>query len=61
MADEKMPHPGHENHLCYLQGKGLIKDNPDKFKGMVRNGSYMCKGCGRVAAQAGSLCAPEKL
>ena len=58
---EKMPHEGHEKHLCYLQGKGFIKENVEEYKNMVRNGKYMCKGCGRVAVKPESLCAPEKL
>jgi hypothetical protein len=61
MSNEKMPHPGHEKHLCYLHNLGYVKDHLDKYKELVKNGNYVCKGCGRVAADAESLCAPEKL
>jgi hypothetical protein len=27
MAEVKMPHPGHEEHLCLLQNTGYIKEN----------------------------------
>jgi hypothetical protein len=26
MAEVKMPHPGHEHHLCYLQNVGYLQD-----------------------------------
>lgn len=61
MAENKMPHPGHEDHLCHLQGKGMIKSDLEGYKTLVRDGKFMCKGCGRVAAKAESLCAPEQL
>ena len=29
MSKDEMPHEGHEKHLCYLHGGGLLKDNID--------------------------------
>ena len=61
MATETMPHPGHENHLCYLVGKESFKSNMSEYKMLVRNATYVCKGSGRTAAKAENLCSPEKL
>ena len=61
MADEKMPHPGHEKHLCYLQSIGFLGENLTEYKKLVKNGRYVCKGCGRVAEHDYNLCLPEKL
>jgi len=32
MAEVKMPHPGHEKHLCYLQNLGYLKSNLEDYK-----------------------------
>jgi hypothetical protein len=61
MTATKMPHPNHENHLCYLENIGYLQEFPEAFKQLVRNGKYMCKVCGRVAADKGSLCVPDRL
>jgi hypothetical protein len=61
MATEKMPHPGHENHLCHLVEKNSLKTGLADYKKLVQEAQYICKGCGRTAAKAESLCAPEKL
>jgi len=50
--------PGHDQHLCQLVGK---KTPVEELKGLVRDGKFICKGCGRVAAGEESLCAPEPL
>ncbi|TFG59919.1 MAG: hypothetical protein E4H36_12945 [Spirochaetales bacterium] len=57
----KMPHEHHENHLCYLVEQGLLKNKPEEYTALVKSGGYMCKGCGRIAKSADSLCAPQKL
>jgi hypothetical protein len=31
------------------------------YKQLVRNGKYVCKQCGRVAASADYLCDPDQL
>ncbi|MDR3554476.1 MAG: hypothetical protein P4L55_06965 [Syntrophobacteraceae bacterium] len=61
MAEKKMPHPHHEEHLCYLQNIGFIQSNPDEYKNLVRNPGYVCTNCGRAAAREQNLCEPEKL
>jgi len=61
MAEIKMPHPEHEAHLCLLQTVGYLKTNLNDFKKLVKDGKFICKGCGRVAANEKNLCAPEKL
>ncbi len=61
MANPDMPHPGHDKHLCYLNNLGFQISNPDAFKQLVRDGKYVCRVCGRVAAEEKNLCKPEKL
>jgi hypothetical protein len=61
MAEKTMPHPGHEEHLCYLQNIGFLLRNWEDYKNLVKNPQYVCKACGRVAASDKNLCAPEKL
>ena len=61
LAGVEMPHPHHEEHLCLLHNIGYMKSNPEKYKRLVRDPKFMCKNCGRVAAQERNLCAPEKL
>ncbi len=61
MADAKMPHPGHEEHLCYLQNVGFLLKNWDDYRSLVKNGKYICRACGRVAESESNLCVPEEL
>jgi hypothetical protein len=61
MADFEMPHSGHERHLCFLHNVGMVKDKIEEYKKLVKEGKYVCKGCGRVAVNEKHLCAPEKL
>ena len=61
MAEKKMPHPHHEEHLCYLQNIGFVESNFDEYKKLVRNPKYVCGNCGRAAASEENLCKPEKL
>jgi hypothetical protein len=61
MAEVKMPHPGHEKHLCLLQNTGYLKDNFEDYKNLVKDPKFVCKGCGRAAASDKDLCAPEAL
>jgi hypothetical protein len=56
-----MPHPHHEQHLCYLQNIGFIESNLEEYKNLVRNPKYVCANCGRTAAEETNLCKPEKL
>ncbi len=61
MAKEKMPHPGHNKHLCYLNNIGMQLSNPAEYRELVKEAAYMCKVCGRVAAKSANLCKPVKL
>ena len=61
MAKAKMPHPGHDEHLCYLVNVGHPQQSLEEYKALVRDGKYFCDKCGRVAAEEKNLCSPQKL
>jgi len=61
MAKVKMPHPGHAQHLCYLNNVGYQSSNSGEYKKLVKNPKFMCKTCGRVAAKKSNLCRPVGL
>ena len=61
MADVKMPHAEHEQHLCYLQNVGYVESNFDEYKKLVKNPQFVCKNCGRAAASDKNLCKADKL
>lgn len=61
MAKATMPHPGHTEHLCYLNNIGLQLSNPGAYKAMVKGGKFVCRLCGRVAVSEKNLCKPAKL
>ncbi len=63
MADlkPKMPHPAHEQHLCYLQNVGYLESEFEDYKKLVKNPQFVCKNCGRAAASDKNLCNPDKL
>ena len=61
MAKPKMPHTGHQQHLCYLTNLNYQIANPDEYKKLVTNPKYVCKLCGRTAAESDNLCKPVKL
>ena len=61
MEKVEMPHPGHEEHLCWLINMGFQRQRPDEYKALVREGRYMCEGCGRVAVNKDNLCRPVEL
>ena len=61
MSEAKMPHPNHEQHLCYLSSSGYLEQVPEAWRELVRKGRYLCRSCGRVAASKESLCLPELL
>jgi hypothetical protein len=56
-----MPHPGHERHLCYFQNIGFLREKMDEYKKLIRDAKYVCKDCGRSAANPDNLCFPEKI
>jgi hypothetical protein len=66
----KMPHPDHEEHLCFLENIGYLKspellemgvDRKEEFKRLVKNPRFFCKKCGRAATFEKNLCEPERL
>lgn len=61
MVETKMPHSGHEKHLCYLQNLGYVTSNLADYKKLVASPKFVCKNCGRTAVSSENLCAPEKL
>ena len=61
MTKQGMPHPGHDKHLCYLNNLGFQNSHTEDYKRLVRDPKYMCKNCGRVAADSKNLCKPEEL
>jgi len=61
MAEVKMPHPQHDKHLCYLSNIEYQKNNPDEYKGLVKNAQFFCGNCGRAAASEKNLCKPIKI
>jgi len=61
MSETKLPHPGHDKHLCYLTNLEFHKTNPQDYKQLIQNGKYFCQNCGRVAGNAKNLCKPVPL
>lgn len=61
MAQAKMPHEKHEEHLCYLHNLGFLQTNLEEWKALVRNPKFVCQNCGRAAASDKNLCKPDKL
>jgi hypothetical protein len=62
MADQpKMPHTGHEHHMCYLVNIGFHKERPEEYQKLVKEPRYYCLTCGRVAHDEANLCAPRKI
>lgn len=61
MEKPTMPHPGHEKHLCYLTNLNFHQSNWAEYKHMVENAKYVCKLCGRSAAEKDRLCKPAKI
>jgi hypothetical protein len=66
----KMPHPDHEEHLCFLENIGYLRspellemgvNRKEEFKRLVRNPRFFCRKCGRAAAFEKNLCEPERL
>jgi hypothetical protein len=61
MATFKLPHSGHNKHLCYLVNLGVQQRDLKMYKKLVTEPQYVCKQCGRVANKATNLCKPVKL
>ena len=61
MKDVKIPHTDHDQHLCYLHNMGVLAEELEEYKKLVRHGKYVCGGCGRVAENEQNLCSPRDL
>jgi DNA replicative helicase MCM subunit Mcm2 (Cdc46/Mcm family) len=61
----KFPHPGHEKHLCKIWSDTYNVDevipNVDEVIPLVKDAKFMCKVCGRAAANQENLCDPTPL
>lgn len=57
----RMPHDWHEIHLCYLANLGYQAQKTKEYKSLVRQAGFVCKHCGRVAADKKNLCDPAGL
>ena len=53
------PHIGHKNHLCDITLRGQVA--LEQVKDLVRDSKFICKKCGRSAANEENLCDPEPL
>jgi hypothetical protein len=60
-AAVSMPHPGHERHLCFFQNIGMLDESLEEYKELIRGARYVCKDCGRAAADQTNLCRAERL
>ncbi|MHC4551673.1 MAG: hypothetical protein ACYSUT_02740 [Planctomycetota bacterium] len=47
--------------MCKMVKDKLQKDDPKKFKAVVKDAKYYCKSCGHVACKSSNLCKPEKI
>jgi hypothetical protein len=54
----KVPHHGHEVHLCKIWADTY---DIDVIKDKVRNPNFICRVCGRVAAIEKNICDPAPL
>jgi hypothetical protein len=61
MAKIKMPHPMHDEHLCYLVNMGYLDSSMKEYKELVKDAKFVCKRCGRSADSDENLCRPVKL
>jgi hypothetical protein len=51
-------HVDHDKHLCSLVAEGMELAD---YKELVRNPKYICRICGRAAANEKNLCDPVAL
>ena len=61
MGKFKLPHSGHNKHLCYLVNLCVQQHDPKMYRKLIKEPQYLCKLCGRVAKKATNLCKPVKL
>ena len=61
MEKPKMPHPMHDEHLCYLTNMGYIKSDFKGYAELVKDAKFICTTCGRSANSDENLCQPKKI
>ena len=61
MQKAKLPHPGHDKHLCYLTNMNFHLANLKDYKLLLKDAKFVCRVCGRAAASEKNLCKPVKL
>ncbi|MHC4130422.1 MAG: hypothetical protein ACYSSP_05560 [Planctomycetota bacterium] len=61
MAKYKLPHSGHNRHLCYLVNLGCQQRSQKMYEKLVCEPKYFCLQCGRAAGKAKNLCKPFKM
>ena len=61
MKKPEMPHPMHDEHLCYLINMGYIKSSLEDYKKLVKDAKFVCTTCGRTANSDENLCKPQKI
>lgn len=53
------PHIGHKHHLCSIVESGSA--TLDQIKSLVKDPKFVCRVCGRAAANSDNLCEPVSL
>ena len=61
MKKTAMPHPMHDDHLCYLVNMGYMESNFEDYKVRIKDAKFVCKKCGRSADSDENLCQPQKI
>ncbi|HYQ60643.1 MAG TPA: hypothetical protein VEP29_06300, partial [Desulfatiglandales bacterium] len=56
MAEIKMPHPAHEEHLCLLQNVGYLSSNLEGYKKLVKEGRSFARLRSRCSKREEPLC-----
>ena len=47
--------------ICEVVKKKLPKENPKKYRDLVKDAEFFCKDCGHVSKKKSCLCKPEEI